>query len=1361
MSRTYQPIPHDEAVNPGQGGIQFTPIPKASGFQRLKDIGASFAGGAVGATKAIADAAGADNAVSAGLGRMQDATQSWISPERQAEQERRAATIQAAEKGDSRLREIGAQLGGIAEAPVSTFAQAAGSVVPVVASMLATRGRSSAALVGTTLGVAQGAGAVKGSIHEAVKNEHLQAGSTEEAASATAEKAQAYGGDNTGQIALGGALGGLAGRFGVEGMVARSMAGRAAAGGASALRRIGVGAVSEGAPELVQGGQERLAANLALQNEGFDTPTWQGVAGQAVAEGVAGGMLGGVTNAFARGERRAPQVQSGAAQPADPANPAVAPLQEPQAAPAAAQVIDPDDNPEAGVDPELSPVYQGAPNPADGPLSRNVAKEMERGAMPMGQAVQKPRSIQERIQDLPDEARTQAIIMADEINNLENPEGVRQYRRAELDALLQQNEQQAAAGGPISRNLAANRPSTSLATSALTEDDPADWHKTYRLNPVGVPYQNTGDPLAQAQQAVRQTTEYTDEQRVQDVRNELEDSWLALNVGNEPVQQAAPGVAPSPDAGDITPEIDARVRAGRVASGVRNAFEGGAPNTLRVIQHVNKALRNIDEQSLTQDEIARIRRVADARTAFMGLNLPAALPADLLQPAAPVDAMADNSAMEALIPERRSKQQGAQAAGNLMRANPATNQKAFQTQVAAAPEAANPALQGSSVANGEVAVAAETVGAGGGQIAQTEPQSGMETGFDGGGQNAVQAPMATASASPQAQLQRQEWREAEERRRAPGNRARANAYDANPFKAFLGKHGVTVDHRTDFAPGATEQRQAMVPGYGPIFRRTGKQLDELAQAAYEEGFIATPDDVQVQELISKVLRGERVIAEYSADAVQAEMDRMLAEQMAMAEMEASQTDPASLDFDEDVALAHLADISDASTFEILDADIPWDAAPSNMTTEAAMRALGFTEQEIQDAIAQESSRAQEGGQGRSSADATAPRATQGSDARAPQAQGPAAASPELSTYSREEVLAREAEQARAQAQQARADLQAQQRAQADRERSEFTLTGSDRASDANANQADIFGQSSAISNEAGSERQSAKNAQKDTVSSEKKALEATKPVAQRPAQRIEDVGEKIGGARKDVWTGFREDLGAVADDQIKAQPLSKVWPQPDYPKLIDGGAGADVVAMVRSLRDAIETKPRASYKVSRWADQVKVLRSFATDLLDGKVNVAALKADIKRLSSRSLREVLGRAELYEAVGHEKSLEGITFGDHQYSLYRGRKDVHLWAVEQSAKGTAFSNWPREIATGDTKEQALEAFKKAYANLNTVKEKKSASFDIITEQFSSDYFVGKKLGRTYAKLAGPFKTTREAREYRDKNEAELLKALEVFK
>ncbi|MGE6213059.1 PLxRFG domain-containing protein [Comamonas aquatica] len=1185
---------------------QFTPIPKATGLQRLKDIGASFASGAVGATKAISDAAGADNAVSAGLGRMQDATQSWISPERQAEQERRAATIQAAEKGDSRLREIGAQLGGIAEAPVSTFAQAAGSVVPVVASMLATRGRAPAALVGTTLGVAQGAGAVKGSIHEAVKDEHLQAGATEEAASAAAEKAQAYGGDNTGQIALGGALGGLAARFGVEGMLARSMAGRAAAGGASALGRIGVGAVSEGAPELVQGGQERLAANLALQNEGFDTPTWQGVAGQAVAEGVAGTMLGGATNAFAHGQPRQSEPQTPSDAPTAAGAPAEPTVQEAAPAVAAqASTIDPDDNPETGIDPELSPAAQPGIDPAAGPLSRNVAKEMERGATPA------PRPIHERIQDLPDQERTQAIILADEINNLDNPEGVRQFRRTELDSLLQQHEQQVAADGPISRNLSAHRPSTALATSALTEDDPADWHKVYRRNPVGVPYQSAGNPLADAQQAVRQSTEYTDPQRVQAVRGELEDAWLALNVSNEPVSQQETLSAPV-DRGDITPEIDARVRAGRVVSGVRNAFEGGAPNTLRVIQSVNQALRNIGDQSLTQDEIARIRRVADARTAFMGLNLPAALPIDPVQQPPAVDALADNSAMEALIPERPALQPAMEQGTPVGAADQAQRASAGNADIA------GDRVGGEWVAFGP---SSGTLGVPRAQMPQVDAahRGALVNYLKGQGIASEQAEVPANSLKPtQAEFSEAKVRKAS--KRTGGDRAilvSSDGYVVDGHHQWLAK-------RQDGQPVKVLQLQAPISQLLPL-------VGDFPSARTAEGAQAT-----------------------------------------------SQGQPSN---------GPATPLNDESQATVPDAPQVQPQGPAVPQQEGRADATQAIE-------------AQQAGARESNDRSMLKSALQELDA---------------------------------------SSLTPEQRA--------AVVQRAGRTGGAAAATQTIFDAVDGVAATTTAAQQAAK------------AREAIKSAA--PAARIIDVGEKIGGARKDLWTGFKDDLRAVADDQIKAQPLSKVWPSTDYQKLIDAGAGADAVAMVRALRDAVETKPRQSYKVSRWADQVKVLRSFATDLLDGKVNVAALKADIGKLSSRSLRDVLGRAELYEAVGHGKSLEGITFGEHHYSLYRGRENVHLWAVEQGAKGGTFGNWPREIATGETKEAALEAFKKAYANLDSTKEKKAASFDIITEQFSSDYFVGKKMGRTYAKLAGPFKTTREARAYRDGNEAELLKSLEVFK
>jgi hypothetical protein len=284
----------------------------------------------------------------------------------------------------------------------------------------------------------------------------------------------------------------------------------------------------------------------------------------------------------------------------------------------------------------------------------------------------------------------------------------------------------------------------------------------------------------------------------------------------------------------------------------------------------------------------------------------------------------------------------------------------------------------------------------------------------------------------------------------------------------------------------------------------------------------------------------------------------------------------------------------------------------------------------------------------------------------------------------------------------------------------------------------------------------------ETTQEPKSTPAGKQKAAPTPMQRIDDVGEKIGGARKDVWSGFRDDMGAVPDEAIAAQPLSKVWPQPDYQKLIDAGHDASTVAMVRSLRDAIPTKPRQSYKVKRWAEQVKELRAFALEMLDGQQPHQKLRTELLKAGSRDLRGIVGRAELYEAVGHSQSLEGISFAEHFYTLYKGKPNVTLWAVEQDAKSSTFGNWPRELATGGTKEEALEAFKKLHANQAKQEAKANVpSFDLWSIRRTGEIYVGKKIGRNYAKLAGPFKTVREAREYRDQHLDELTTKLEKYK
>ncbi len=172
---------------------------------------------------------------------------------------------------------------------------------------------------------------------------------------------------------------------------------------------------------------------------------------------------------------------------------------------------------------------------------------------------------------------------------------------------------------------------------------------------------------------------------------------------------------------------------------------------------------------------------------------------------------------------------------------------------------------------------------------------------------------------------------------------------------------------------------------------------------------------------------------------------------------------------------------------------------------------------------------------------------------------------------------------------------------------------------------------------------------------------------------------------------------------------------------------------------------------------MRVLREMTSDLIEDKRNREFVQREMK---SGQLSKLASRIELYELVGHEKSLAGISYAKHHYSLYKGRSNVTIWTVEKEAKATAMSNWPTEIATADTREELLDRFKSAYASLGSDKQKsKEVSFDLYSQQ--GQFFVGKKAGRNIIQLAGPFATVKEAREHREANKASLLAKLEKAK
>jgi polyhydroxyalkanoate synthesis regulator phasin len=281
-------------------GTKPTAPAKDAGFS-LGDIAKSFGMGAAGSTKALTDVAGAGNVVSSKLEGATESLQKSLTPERQAEMERQASRMKAAEESGSILQEIKAGALNVAEAPLQSAAQAIGSFVPylpamfaapVAAAMRLTAGsqaaiRAVAQQAPKVIGTAQGAGAVKGSIYDGVLRAEVESGVDPEVAKQKADAAQSYFGGNFDQIALGGGLGLVAGSSGVEKFL--TPAGRVGAA-QNMGRRVGEAVIKETLPEAAQGGQERVAQNIALQREGYDVDTFAGAAGAATQEALTGAL---------------------------------------------------------------------------------------------------------------------------------------------------------------------------------------------------------------------------------------------------------------------------------------------------------------------------------------------------------------------------------------------------------------------------------------------------------------------------------------------------------------------------------------------------------------------------------------------------------------------------------------------------------------------------------------------------------------------------------------------------------------------------------------------------------------------------------------------------------------------------------------------------------------------------------------------------------------------------------------------------------------------------------------------------------------------------------------------------------------
>ncbi|MDP3230726.1 MAG: PLxRFG domain-containing protein [Acidovorax sp.] len=281
---------------------------------------------------------------------------------------------------------------------------------------------------------------------------------------------------------------------------------------------------------------------------------------------------------------------------------------------------------------------------------------------------------------------------------------------------------------------------------------------------------------------------------------------------------------------------------------------------------------------------------------------------------------------------------------------------------------------------------------------------------------------------------------------------------------------------------------------------------------------------------------------------------------------------------------------------------------------------------------------------------------------------------------------------------------------------------------------------------------------------------ASPGAAPRSTTRIDDFGETLQGARKMLYAeAYADGMAKAKELDTRSHPLSKTWPEPDYQKLLEGGTSRAAVDFARAARDHVPTKPQAAWKTKGWAQLVEQLRGLADDAISGRIDTSAAMAATRAGDFRGQDELLqGAVALYGALGHDRSLKGLKLTRDKYSLYDGvRHDPPrvIWTVSREAKGSAFGNWPRELAKGDTREAAIAAFKKRAEELLAEERApaKGATFEIYGKRAGGarEFFIGKKIGRNVAELKAGFADIKAARQYLADNQPELENLLDKYK
>ncbi|CRY31905.1 LPD38 domain-containing protein [Yersinia enterocolitica] len=277
-------------------------------------------------------------------------------------------------------------------------------------------------------------------------------------------------------------------------------------------------------------------------------------------------------------------------------------------------------------------------------------------------------------------------------------------------------------------------------------------------------------------------------------------------------------------------------------------------------------------------------------------------------------------------------------------------------------------------------------------------------------------------------------------------------------------------------------------------------------------------------------------------------------------------------------------------------------------------------------------------------------------------------------------------------------------------------------------------------------------------------LPVPEPVGQAKNRdaKIDDFGEELKGAAKHKWGQLAESLKADHDiEEIKKQPLSKLFPHPDYTKMHENGIEPEKLALLAALRSFIPTKPGSPYKLNQWAEQVKGVRDLASSIINSHASVDDIKTIFR--SKSSLRSAADTIDLISQFKPAQMAEASKYTIHSghYTYFDGKSYPGGKTLYQLVA-------PRGVIANISAGSMAEILPKAKAfietQLNSDKGEaapKQAKLEIYTRRADKSVFIGYKGAMGVLPLKAGFKTPNEAGAYLAENRAEIEAKLDKLR